>query len=77
MADLLHAEDREGLDHRWHICPAGSVGRIPAMLGVLGNSVDTTVLIDSPANPTERGRIEERLYDQARLIEIADIIRLL
>lgn len=74
MADLLHAEDREGLDHRWHICPAGSVGRIPAMLGLLGNSVDTTVLIDSPANPTERGRIEERLYDQTRLIEIADII---
>lgn len=74
MADLLHAEDREGLDNRWHICPAGSVGRIPAMLGLLGNSVDTTVLIDSPANPTERGRIEERLYDQARLIEIADII---
>lgn len=31
-------------------------------------------MIDSPANPTERGRIEERLYDQTRLIEIADII---
>lgn len=74
MADLLHAEGREGLDQRWHICPAGSVGRIPAMLGLLGNSVDTTVLIDSPANPTERGRIEERLYDQARLVEIADVI---
>jgi hypothetical protein len=43
------------------------------MLGLLGNSVDTTVLIDSPANPTERGNIEERIYDHARLIEISAI----
>ncbi len=73
MSDLLRTEGRASLDPRWHVCPAGSVGRIPAMLGLLGNSVDTTVLIDSPANPTERGNIEVRLYDQARLIEIADI----
>jgi hypothetical protein len=73
MSDLLAAEGREGLDQRWHICPAGSVGRIPAMLGLLGNSVDTTVLIDSPANPTERGHIEDRLYDHTRLIEISNI----
>lgn len=73
MSDLLAAEGREGLDPRWHVCPAGSVGRIPAMLGLLGNSVDTTVLIDSPANPTERGHIEDRLYDHSRLVEIGNI----
>lgn len=73
MSDLLMTESRAGLDSRWHVCPAGSVARIPAMLGLLGNSVDTTVLIDSPANPTERGNIEERLYDSARLIEISNV----
>ena len=73
MSDLLVSEGRAGLDPRWHVCPAGSVGRIPAMLGLLGNSVDTTVLIDSPANSTERGSIEDRLYDQSRLIEIGTI----
>ena len=74
MADLLRSERREGLDPRWHICPAGSVGRIPAMLGLLGNSVDTTVLIDSPANRTERGNDRGTALRPARLVEIADVI---
>lgn len=38
MADLLHAEEREGIHHRWHICPAGSVGRIPAMSASSGTA---------------------------------------
>lgn len=73
MSDLLIADGRTGLDIRWHICPAGSVGRIPAMLGLLGNSVDVTVVIDSPANPTEVGNIAERLYDNSRIIEIGSV----
>lgn len=73
ISDLLISEGRQGLDQRWHICPAGSVGRIPAMLGLLGHSVDATVLVDSPANPTERGNIADRLYDQARLVEVGTV----
>lgn len=74
MSDLLQSEGRTPLDPRWHVCPAGSVGRIPAMLGLLGNSIDVTVVIDSPANATEKGNIAERLYDDSRLIEIGGVI---
>jgi energy-coupling factor transporter ATP-binding protein EcfA2 len=43
----LRDQEREGIDARWRILPAGGASNIPAFVSLLGRKVSVTVLLDS------------------------------
>lgn len=43
----LRDQEREGLDDRWRILPAGGASNVPAFVSLLGRKVSVTVLLDS------------------------------
>lgn len=47
ISRYLRDRDREGLDKRWRILPAGGSSNVPAFVSLLGKKVSVTVLLDS------------------------------
>lgn len=43
----LRELDREGVDERWRVLPAGGSSNVPAFVSLLGRKVSVTVLLDS------------------------------
>jgi hypothetical protein len=47
LSEQLVTQGRTGLDERWSLLPAGSVTKITTFLALLGQHLDTTVLVDA------------------------------
>ena len=70
MSDHLKSLDREGLDDRWRVLPAGGASNIPTFVTLVGPSLDVTVLVDGDQAGTQRIRnlIDAGLLDGKRLV---------
>lgn len=47
LSRRLRELDREGMDERWRVLPAGGSSNVPAFVSLLGRKVSVTVLLDS------------------------------
>ncbi|HEY5956928.1 MAG TPA: AAA family ATPase [Polyangiaceae bacterium] len=70
MSGLCRAADREPLDERWRILPAGGASNIPTFVSLVGPHLDVTVLADSDTKGMQRvtSMIERNLLAGHRLI---------
>ena len=70
MSDLCAAFNREKLDDRWRILPAGGATNIPTFVSLVGPHLDITVLADSDTKGMQRvtDMIEQKLLTGHRLI---------
>ncbi len=70
MSNLCGASNRETLDERWRVLPAGGATNIPTFVSLLGPHLDVTVLADSDTKGMQRvtNMIEQKLLAGHRLI---------
>lgn len=66
----LRELEREGVDERWRILPAGGSSNVPAFVSLLGRKVDVTVLLDSGTEGL--GKVEAAI--SANKIDIDKIV---
>lgn len=70
MSELCSESDRESLDGRWRILPAGGATNIPTFVSLIGPHLDVTVLADSDTRGMQKinNMIEQKLLSGQRLI---------
>ena len=54
MSEVLREKDREHLDPRWRVLPAGGVGTMAAVVALLGRQLDVTVVTNGSSNVSLR-----------------------
>lgn len=65
LSEALKAKNREGINERLVITPAGGIAKLPAFIGLLGsNKLNTIALVDSSSSDTVAVR---RLREAGRL----------
>lgn len=75
MSELCSESNREPLDGRWRILPAGGATNIPTFVSLIGPHLDVTVLADSDTRGMQKikNMIEQKLLSSHRLI-MADAV---
>lgn len=70
MSTLCKSSNRNFLDERWRILPAGGASNIPTFVSLVGPKLDITVLADSDTKGMQRinRMIEQKLLEGHRLI---------
>ncbi|MDE0268101.1 MAG: AAA family ATPase [Acidimicrobiaceae bacterium] len=70
MSDHLKSIERNGLDRRWRILPAGGATNIPTFVALVGPSLDVTVIVDGGMYKNQRinNLIQKELLNIERLI---------
>lgn len=73
----LRDNEREGLDERWRILPAGGASNVPAFVTLLGRKVAVTVLLDSGTEGS--GRVEAAIkanrIDGQRVVFVGEVLQ--
>src|SRR5260370_33811747 len=75
ISEGLHAAGRDSLDIRWRVLPAGGAGTMPAVVSLLGQELDVTVVIDGGSRPPQKlnGLVTEGILDSQRIIVLGSI----
>ncbi len=75
MSEVLREKDREHLDPRWRVLPAGGVGTMVAAIALLGQQLDVTVVVNGGSNLSQRlsGLVDAGFLDAQRIILLAPI----
>lgn len=70
MSQFCLASNKEGLDSRWRILPAGGATNIPTFVSLVGPHLDVTVLADSDTQGMQRvtSMIGQKLLSGHRLV---------
>lgn len=73
----LRDSEREGLDERWRILPAGGASNVPAFVTLLGRKVAVTVLLDSGTEGS--GRVEAAIkanrIDGKQVVFVGEVLQ--
>lgn len=73
----LRDNEREGLDERWRILPAGGASNVPAFVTLLGRKIAVTVLLDSGTEGS--GRVEAAItanrIDGKRVVFVGEVLQ--
>lgn len=76
ISRLLRNTNREGLDERWRILPAGGSSNVPAFVTLLGKKVTVTALLDSGTEGS--GRVEAAIkanrIDGNRVVFVGEVL---
>ncbi len=72
VSEHLRSLDREGLDPRWTIVPAGGLDKVPTFIALLGSQLHVTVVLDVAAggSPKIDRLVERGLLAPDRLIPL-------
>ena len=75
MSDVLREKEREHLDERWRILPAGGMTTVAAAVALLGQQLDVTVVINSDSVLSQRlyGLVDEGVLAAKRIIGLGPI----
>lgn len=73
----LRDNEREGLDERWRILPAGGASNVPAFVTLLGRKVAVTVLLDSGTEGSSRveAAIKANRIDGQRVVFVGEVLQ--
>ena len=76
MSAKCIATEREGLDPRWRVLPAGGATNIPTFVSLVGPHLDVTVLVDSDAKGVQRIRrmADSGLMDNSRIVFVDGVL---
>lgn len=73
----LRDNERDGLDERWRILPAGGASNVPAFVTLLGRKIPVTVLLDSGTEGS--GRVEAAIranrIDGQRVVFVGEVLQ--
>jgi ABC-type cobalamin/Fe3+-siderophores transport system ATPase subunit len=71
----LGENDREALDERWRVLPAGGASNIPAFVSLIGQDLEVTVVVDAGTEGT--GRLDAAMsagrLSKKRLVQVSEI----
>jgi energy-coupling factor transporter ATP-binding protein EcfA2 len=75
ISEVLRAGGRDFLDPRWRVLPAGGAGTMPAVVSLLGQELDVTVVVDGGSQPPQKlnGLVGEGILDSRRIIMLGPI----
>ena len=75
VSEHLRSLDREGLNPRWTIVPAGGLDKVPTFIALLGSQLRVTVVLDVAAGGSQKiDRLVERgLLAPDRLIPLTQV----
>jgi hypothetical protein len=75
MSEVLREKDRECLDPRWRVLPAGGVGTMAAAVALLGRQLDVTVVTNGGSTLTNRlnGLVDLEFLDAQRIVALGPI----
>jgi len=76
MSRICEEKERQALDNRWRVLPAGGATNIPTFVTLIGPRLDITVLADSNAQGMQRIKrmIDQKLLKGKRLILVSQVI---
>lgn len=76
ISNYLKQQGRTSLDERWSIVPVGSVGMIPAFVGLLGAQLDATVLVHSRKDGHQRlsQLAADGYLSRQRIVTVGEVI---
>lgn len=73
LTDHLESLNREGLDAKWRILPAGGAANIPSFVALIGQGLDVTTLIDGgPSAQTKLHNLADRGLLEKKRIFVTD-----
>ena len=75
ISETLRSAAREFLDPRWRVLPAGGAGAMPAVVSLLGQELDVTVVVDGGSQPPQKlnSLVSEGILDSRRIIVLGSI----
>ncbi len=77
ISRYLRDNEREGLDERWRILPAGGASNVPAFVTLLGRKIAVTVLLDSGTEGS--GRVEAAIranrIEGKRVVFVGEVLQ--
>jgi predicted ATP-dependent endonuclease of OLD family len=73
----LRELDREGVDERWRILPAGGSSNVPAFVSLLGRKVSVSVLLDSGTEGGGKveGAMQANKIDAGRVVFVSSVLK--
>ena len=76
MSARCMTTEREGLDPRWRVLPAGGATNIPTFVSLVGPHLDVTVLVDSDAKGVQRIRrmADSGLMENSRIVFVNAVL---
>jgi len=75
MSEVLRDRGRAHLDPRWRVLPAGGAGTMPAVVALVGQELDATVVVDGGKRPPQKlaNLVDEGLLDGTRVIVLGEL----
>ena len=75
MSEVLREKEREHLDPRWRVLPAGAVGTMAATVALLGRQLDVTVVTNGSSNVSRRlnDLVDLDFLDAQRIVPLGPI----
>jgi predicted ATP-dependent endonuclease of OLD family len=75
VSDYLEEIDREGLNERWSIVPAGGISKIPTFISLLGTQLNIAVVMDASTGGHQKidDLVKKDLIGSDRLFPITEI----
>lgn len=74
VSNHLSSMDKEALDPRWVLVPAGGIDKIPAFIALLGSQLNVAVLLDVSSRGNQRieDMVKRGILDSKRLIPLTE-----
>lgn len=74
LSDHLKSINREGLNDRWRVLPAGGATNIPTFVALTGKNLDVTVFVDgTPSSITKLTNLADRGLLKRKRILVTDV----
>ncbi len=75
MSEVLREKDRDHLDPRWRVLPAGGVGTMAAAVALLGQQLDVTVVTNGGSSLSQRlsALVDPGFLDAQRIVLLGPI----